>query len=73
MRCELGLVLAAEAARNFGGNVAQDQIVGINHEPVVFDILRFGGKSFHLDLCMHPGALSIPGGELFQESLRFYL
>ena len=42
-----GLVLAAQTARHFGGYMTKNEVVGVNHEPAVLDVLRFGGKGFH--------------------------
>jgi len=43
-----GLVLAAQTAGNLGRQASQDQIIGVDHEPVVFDFMRFSGKGFHI-------------------------
>ena len=47
MGCEGGLVLAAQPHRDDRGESAQDQAVGIDQQPFLVDVRRFGGKGFH--------------------------
>ena len=44
---EFGLVLAAQAVGELAGQTAQNQTLGINDKPVVFDVLRSGAEGLH--------------------------
>jgi hypothetical protein len=47
MRRVLGLVLAAQAAGNLGGEAAEHLVVRIDEVPVMAHVLRLGGKGLH--------------------------
>ena len=49
VRSKFGLVLAAEAMGNLGGQTAENLIVRIHHEPLVVDMLRSGAKRLHAE------------------------
>ena len=40
-------MLAAQAPGDFGRDATEHLVGGVDHEPVAFDFMRLGGKSFH--------------------------
>lgn len=48
MRSKFRLVLAAQAARNFGSQPAQDFVRRIDDKPVMVDFVRLRGKGSHV-------------------------
>jgi hypothetical protein len=40
-------MLATQTVGNLGSQATQHFVIGINHEPVAFDFMRFSGKGFH--------------------------
>ncbi len=49
VRSKFGLVLAAEAMGNLGGQTAKNLIVRIHHKPLMVDMLRSGAKRLHAE------------------------
>ena len=50
VRREFGLVLTAQAQRDFAGQTAEHLITGIDHEPVALNLKRLGREGLH---CVH--------------------
>src|SRR6185369_11835274 len=50
------LVLAAQPHRDQRGKAAEHETVGVDQQPVLFDVGQFGGKSLHLSRPEMPAA-----------------